>query len=406
MTRNHFFLKASPLLLVLFIDTMGLGLLIPLLNTIIVDPHSAFLSFHATRIVRDALYGFTMGIFMICWFFGAAILGDLSDTIGRRKALLICLLGAFGGYFLSAIAVVIHSYVLFLVGRIIAGFTGGSQSIAQAAIVDMSPPEHKVRNLAFMILSMSLGFVFGPLLGGVLSDSQLVSWFTLATPFYFAAFISFFNMILLFFLFKESYRIKGKIRIRFHQAIHVFIAAFKHEKIKRLSLVMFTMIFGWSSYFTFSSIFMMDQYHLTPFAVAMFMMVMGFGFSLGCGFIVDYCANRFALDKTVIVTILLSALCVLLTVRLQYQLVGWIMAFLVGCVMAVAYSTLIAMFSNQVSEDEQGWVMGVTGAIMALVFGVTSMFAGLVVYIGVGVPLYLSVFGLVLSAFFLWRFRV
>ncbi len=75
---------------------------------------------------------------MICWFFGAAILGDLSDSVGRKKSLMICLIGAFLGYLLSAIAIAFHNFWFLILGRIIAGFTSGSQPIAQAAIVDIS----------------------------------------------------------------------------------------------------------------------------------------------------------------------------------------------------------------------------------------------------------------------------
>src|SRR3990167_9514251 len=135
------FAAIAPLFLVLFIDGMGLSLLFPVLNSIIVDPHSDFLATSVFDSTRDLLYGVTVGIFMICWFFGAAFLGDLSDMIGRKKALMICLMGSFLGYLLSAFAVLAHSLLFLIIGRVVAGFTAGSQPIAQAAIVDISEPE-------------------------------------------------------------------------------------------------------------------------------------------------------------------------------------------------------------------------------------------------------------------------
>ena len=178
-----FFLRAAPLFLVLFIDSMGLGLVFPILNALVIDPHSNFISYHLDSNARNLLFGFTISIYMFCWFFGAAFLGDLSDQIGRKNALMICLLGACFGYLLSALAVVLNSYLLLLIGRIIAGFTAGSQSIAQAAIVDISLPEHKARNLGLILFFASLGFIVGPMIGGTLSTSSLVSWFNYAMPF-------------------------------------------------------------------------------------------------------------------------------------------------------------------------------------------------------------------------------
>ena len=177
-----------PLFLVLFIDGMGLGLLYPILNTIIIEPNAGLISESVHLSQREVLYGFIVGIFMLAWFFGAAYLGDLSDAIGRRKALLICLVGAFIGYFLSAVGIVQSSIVLLMLGRVIAGCTAGSQPIAQAAIVDISSNEHKARNIGLILPSVSLGFVFGPIFGGVLSDTRV--WFSNAFVFCFISFIT------------------------------------------------------------------------------------------------------------------------------------------------------------------------------------------------------------------------
>lgn len=69
-----FFIAALPLLLILFIDGMGVGLVFPLINSLIVGPATDFLAAGTTESTRSLLYGVIIGIFMICWFFGAAIL--------------------------------------------------------------------------------------------------------------------------------------------------------------------------------------------------------------------------------------------------------------------------------------------------------------------------------------------
>src|SRR5690242_15559459 len=110
MNKKNSLMSIFPLFLVLFIDGMGLGLLFPILNTIIIEPNSGFLAVSTTEWLRNFYYGLTIGIFMICWFFGATILGDLSDTIGRKESLMICLIGAFLGYVISALAILCHSF--------------------------------------------------------------------------------------------------------------------------------------------------------------------------------------------------------------------------------------------------------------------------------------------------------
>jgi DHA1 family tetracycline resistance protein-like MFS transporter len=257
--KRSFLLAAMPLLLVLFIDGMGLGLVIPVLNGLIFDTHSTFLAAATVSpIMHNVIYGAVIGVYMLCWFWGAAILGDMSDYIGRKKSLVICLVGAFLGYLLSAVAVSLHSLSFLIIGRVIAGITSGSQPIAQAAIIDLSQPENKARNIGFILLALSFGFIFGPLLGGILSDNRLVARLDFSTPFYFSAIISSLNIVLLLLFFHETFESKQtQLKINPYQAIHIFIAAFKNKKVKNLSIIFFIFIFGWSSFYSFICFFLL-----------------------------------------------------------------------------------------------------------------------------------------------------
>ncbi len=398
MKKNRSLVGMAPLFLVLLIDGMGLGLLFPILNNIIVDPSNPFISIAMSASVRDVLYGFIVGIYMICWFFGSAILGDFSDHIGRKRALMICLIGAFSGYFISAIAIIGKSLILLIFGRMVAGFTSGSQPIAQAAIVDVSSDEDKARNIGLILLSVSLGFVLGPIIGGVLSDNNLISWFTFSTPLYFASALSLLNAFLLWSLFHETFEVTGKYKLRLHHALIIFKSAFTNHAVRYLSVVLLIMIFGWSSYFTFISVYMLQKYHISALQNSLFLAVLGLGFSLGCGYLVSVLTKRFDLRKIVISTLFATALVVAVTTIFQQEIIAWVGAFLVGTTMSVAYSVLLTIFSDQVSAQEQGWVMGVTGSIMALCFGITSFFTGFMADFGASYPMYLSVLGLTISA--------
>lgn len=241
---SHFFAKASPLFLAIFIDGMGLGLLFPILNILFVSSSSHFLPSNLSDTTRNYLFGLTVAIFMLAWFFGAAYLGDLSDAVGRKKSLMIALIGSFIGYLVSGIAVGLHSLPFLIVGRVIAGFTAGSQAIAQAAIIDISSSDMKARNIGLILLFASLGFIFGPICGGFFSSPEIYAGFTLATPLYFAALISLLNAFLLFWLFKETFKARAKIHLKFHRAIEIFISAFQHEKVRYLSFVYFLMLLG------------------------------------------------------------------------------------------------------------------------------------------------------------------
>lgn len=396
MMKKDSIASMMPLFLVIAIDSMGLGILFPILSAMIISPDSTFLSAGTSEFMREFFYGAIIGIYMIAWFFGAAILGDLSDVIGRRRSLMICLVGAAIGYGISGAAFFCHSLWLLAAGRIIAGFTAGSQPIAQAAVVDMSSEARKARNLGLVLLAVSLGFVLGPLFGGFLTDQRLASWFNYSTPMFFAALLSLCNIVMLYFLFKESHVVTKKVSIRPHYAIQIFIEAFRHPKIRALSFALLVFIAGWGEYFGFISQFLIRRYHYDALETSLFMMVMALGFSLGFAVLVDYCANRFSLKKCITLCMLIGAIFCALTL-IHNSLVAWICTFFVGTAIAIAYSLLITLFSDAVNSAEQGWVMGVTNAIMALSFGVTTFFSGFAANMSASAPIIFSAAGLLIA---------
>lgn len=395
---KKFFLAAAPLFLVIFIDSMGLGLVFPILNALVIDSHSHFIASTCSANTRNLLYGFTISIYMFCWFFGAALLGDLSDQLGRKKSLMICLLGACSGYLISAWAVIINSYVLLLMGRIIAGFTAGSQAVAQAAIIDISEPQHKARNLGLILFFSSLGFIVGPIVGGILSTSTLVPWFSYVIPFYFAALISLINAALLSWIFQETFLRTQKIRLKLHYALEIFVAAFKHEKIRELSIVLLVMIFGWSGVYAFISMYLLHVYHFSSLENGFYMGLLGIGFGIGTGFLVDPLTQRFSLSQCMMANCLLAALGTALTITAPSEIYVWIYDVFIGIAMAIAYSTILTLFSNQVDANSQGWVMGITGAVMAFAFGLNGLLVGLLANLSAEAPLIVAIFSLILSA--------
>ena len=221
-----------PLFMVIFIDTLSGSLLIPLLPALFVSSPDSILLPNVSATSRYFLFGLTQAIVFVAMFFSCPILGDLSDRLGRKKIMMISLLGAFIGYLISVMAILIHAVSLLLVGRLIAGFTAGSMSAAKAAIIDLSSDKVRTTNIGYILLAVSLGSILGPLISGTLSNSNWVSWFHLTTPLYFAAVLSFLNVIYLYIGFKENYTPTDK-PIQIFSGLTAFSSAFTIPKIRR-----------------------------------------------------------------------------------------------------------------------------------------------------------------------------
>ena len=283
----------------------------------------------------------------------------------------------------------------------IAGFTAGSQPIAQAAIVDVSNDESRARNIGYVLFAVSLGFVLGPFAGGILSNENLVSWFNDAVPLLFAGLLSLVNCVLLYFAFHETFKHTHAIKIRLSYAITIFKEAFASKRIRLLSIVLFVETVGWSEYYTFISQMLLRRFHYSVVEISFFMAVMALGFSIGFGFLVDPCAKRFNQKKCVLVTMPIAAALFFITAMTNYAPLLWVVACLIGMIVSIFYSILITLFSKQVNDDEQGWVMGITNSVGALSFGATALISGFVADWSPVMPIYLGGIMLLLAAFVL-----
>ncbi len=173
----------------LLLDVTGLGIIIPVLPTLIGE------LIHGDLSEAASYGGWLTFAYAFMQFICAPVIGSLSDRYGRRPVLLLSLLGFGIDYLFLAFAPTI--WWLF-VGRLIAGVTGASFTTASAYIADISPPEKRAQNFGLIGAAFGLGFILGPVIGGVLGQ------FGSRIPFFAAAGISLLNTAYGFFVLPES----------------------------------------------------------------------------------------------------------------------------------------------------------------------------------------------------------
>lgn len=184
------------IIITVFIDIMGLGIIIPILPKLIGSFLPDTLSMAEKISLASKYGGWLLFAYAIMQFLFSPILGGLSDRYGRRPILLIALLGL-------GIDYIFHAYAPTLswlfVGRVIAGFCGASYTTATAYIADITPPEKRAQNFGLIGVAFGLGFIFGPAIGG-----QIGGKFGPRAPFYVAAGLSFLNFLYGYFVLPES----------------------------------------------------------------------------------------------------------------------------------------------------------------------------------------------------------
>lgn len=393
-----------PLFLLVLIDHIGFGIFYPILVPVFMDTHG-ILGPEASEFSRSFWYNITLAVFPITLYFGATFLGSLSDRFGRKKILLICLLGTTFSYLLAGIAIKYASLPLILISRIIAGLTSGTIPIAQASVVDTSTEETRAHNLGLLIFSGSLGFLVGPLLAGFCSDSSVISWFSYSTPFYMAALLGFLNIVLLFFLYKETFVPSTQKPLEWFKCVELAIAPFMVSRIRFLSMVFLVLQLGWGFYFQFVTVFLLKKYDFNSGDIGQFMSCLGIGFALGSLCLIRV-LSRYFKDTTVALMCLLLATVGVFSITLELSTFFMMaLALVAGACMAAVYSLIIKFFSNIVSKEEQGWIMGVSEALVSVAWGITPLLSTYLEQVNLSLPIQIASFFLFVSFLMLMRWK-
>ncbi|NIJ63105.1 DHA1 family tetracycline resistance protein-like MFS transporter [Sphingomonas leidyi] len=177
------------------LDAVGIGLIFPILPRLVEDVT------HARNVA--AYIGILTALYAAMQFVFAPVLGALSDRLGRRPVLLLSLGGAAVNYVLMALA---PSLWLLILGRGIAGLTSANISVATAYITDISPEEARAKRFGLFNAMFGIGFILGPVVGGVLGD------YWLRLPFIAAAGLNAANLLLALFVLPES-RVSSREKI-------------------------------------------------------------------------------------------------------------------------------------------------------------------------------------------------
>jgi MFS family permease len=235
--------------LTVFIDLIGFGIVVPL-----VPLFSRHFGAH----------GFVIGViiasFSAMQFIFSPIWGRLSDRIGRRPVLLFSTLGAAGSYVLFAIGCGMENHVVGLwvlvAARMFAGICGGNITVAQAYIADITPPEQRSKKMGLIGMAFGLGFIFGPIIGGL-----SLKHFGNTGPGWVAAGLCAANFLLALFILVESRKPASEhVAPRPHLA--QWAHTFRQPKIGLLIMVFFMATFCFSCFESTLALIVSDNFHL------------------------------------------------------------------------------------------------------------------------------------------------
>lgn len=197
------------------LDMIAFGIMAPVLPRLVVQMEGG--AFEAAARITG-IFGF---VWALAQFVCAPLLGSLSDRFGRRPVVLLSNLGLGIDYVLMALA---PSVAWLLVGRVVSGITSSSFPTASAYIADITPPEERAERYGMLGAAFGLGFILGPVVGGVLGDHDL------RLPFWVAAGLSLANAAYGYFILPESLPVSKRGKVEWHAANPLGALTFLRER--------------------------------------------------------------------------------------------------------------------------------------------------------------------------------
>ncbi|OJZ05729.1 TCR/Tet family MFS transporter [Sphingobacterium sp. 40-24] len=335
----------------LLIDITGWGIILPVVPKLVGELiHS--------DITEAAKYGGWLGFaYAFTQFICAPMVGNLSDRYGRRPILLISLLGFGLDYLFLALA---PSIGWLFVGRILAGLTGASISTASSYIADVSTDETRTKNFGLIGAAFGLGFIIGPILGGLLGH------YGARIPFYVASVLCLLNFIYGYFILPESLDETKRRPFEWRRAnpIGSLKLLAKHPKISSLVIALILVYIGLQAVQSNWHFFTMYKFDWSERIVGISLGVLGLLLGLVQGVLIRWTTPKLGEQKSIYYGLMFYALGLFL---FSFAAEGWMMMlFLIPYSLGgICGPSLQSMISKSIPSNQQGELQGALTSLVS-----------------------------------------
>lgn len=400
--------KAFTLTVALFViglDMVGAGILIPVLPQLLGDPGSSqyLLSGNDDGKLGLMLLGALVGTYPLAQLLASPVLGQLSDRFGRRPVLLISLTGTCIGYALFALGVQIANIGLLFFARFLAGFAGGSHSVAEAVISDVSTDDTRTRNFGLVGASYGIGYILGPFVGAVSSAPYIqIGWlrtpafFNATTPFLIAAALCLLSLVLVLVRLPETNLKAGRGRelsvpLNWRTSVSNILSAVTLPGFRTIFLTVFCV---WSCVTVFMimlPLFLIRLQNLPQEAVGSFFALCALGLVLSQALLVPALSKRIPDFRMVPLALVSLGVAFGLVLLLKDSSAIWYAAPLITISAGLVAANQMALLSRTAPEDRLGEFLGISSSVSSIAEALIAFVIGYLSTLSLELPVLLAI---------------
>ncbi len=336
------------IVLTVFIDVTGFGIIIPLLP------------FYANEFqAGPTALGVLIASFAIMQFFFSPLLGKASDKQGRKPILLISLFISFISFTIFSFA---NSYLMLLFSRIIGGIAT-ERAVAQAYIADVTDHKNRTKEMGKIGAALGAGFIIGPALGGILST------YGFSVPGYAAMSLTLINILFVISFLPEPQRIKEKTMESINKSSGYFRGlrdSLRKPLLGPTLLILFIVTLAFSTIPVIVPLLSIDFFNFNSLELSYVFIYIGLIQIVMQGFLINRLSKRFGEEKLIALGPILMATGILLMPIFQNVAIF----FLANAVLAAGFglinTSIPAFLSKRISLNEQGSILGIAGSVASI----------------------------------------
>ncbi|MFY0692481.1 MAG: TCR/Tet family MFS transporter [Paracoccaceae bacterium] len=349
MKRN---LSVTFIMITVILDAMGIGLILPVMPELIMEVRGSDIS-------EAAIWGGILSaVFAVMQFLFSPTIGSLSDRFGRRPILLTSLGVMALDYLVMALAGTIW---LLLIGRIVGGITAATQATATAFMADISERGKKAQNFGLISAGFGVGFILGPVIGGLLAE------FGPRAPFFAAAALAAANMVFGYFVLPETVTQKNRRPFEWKRANPA--GGLKYiGSIPGVGWLLVVFFFYQVSNMVYPAVwayYTQAAFGWEPGMIGISLAVYGIAMAITQGGLIRVIIPRLGEIRTVYLGLLYNALTLIIIANITS---GWALLVMtpLASLGAVVAPALQGVMSGRAADDQQGELQGVLASINAI----------------------------------------